>query len=736
MLCTYPILLFLHILLAGFLCPDDYLNTGVASIDLSVTDIPYQSGVDVVIILDTSSSMTDCVHNINNGQYCAKCNVTVDTTNSRLAVLEDTLQSMFTTLQEPINGYIPDIDVAVATFNGYTPINTDYMIAYDTLNIEQNQQVMEDKPDGSQVLLPFTNIADLEANCLNQTPQQAELTKYYGTNYDRGLELAYDLLSAKQKQNALDGVRRKAVVVFMSDGGPWQYNYFCGMPNQEVWNEYLTGRMQANDVAVTSQGEAVVNVFTDYYNGNGSSNKHWTAEAIKADPNTMVKVIDPDAMTRNHVTYVRGLGATMYTIGFGMGPDNKITVDTINTVLTNIATDADHYHDVDNNQALHDAFQQIANLIRSGSAKDAVFHDQMGPEFDLVTSNIVGDGVNLSTRPGAQAPSITVKRFELYKRSEIGRVVDGVEVTSLLVGERKFTVNAQGERIQNAPTVLEKVTFNDDGTEVYSDKKEGNILNGKVIEAVTFYYNTDKVNAHDIEVNGKVVSLAPETFYWIVGEVPQDELVMSYSVYLTNSMEGAREKGTYNTNNYADLTYVNYLGTPCDQTVPTPKLPWKQGTVGYAFYLVDKDGNPIVNQTTGELGSFERSVEITQPEYIDFFWNEHDSDNNACSVKASDVSKILPAGYSLYDQKAAYSVSLHSNGSGSYTVTKGDGVARYYLYPGHLRARYQSCRYIHCGAVCYRQYHRLVRGLCGSFRTAGYGRYRLWYSCKYPCYGQ
>lgn len=701
----------------------NYLDTGVASIDLFVTGIPAQSGVDLVIILDTSSSMTDCIHAVDNGSICSlcqgsqdlansqchtlnekgvctvcegstkkavtschsvgadgictKCNgIKITAKNSRLSALEDTLQNMFTTLQKPINGYIPDIDVAVATFNGYTPINTDYSLKYDSNRIEQNHQVTEDKPDGSQLLLPFTNVAEVEPGCLNGTPGEAELTVNSGTNYDRAIELAYDMLSAKQKQNAMDGVSRQPVVVFMSDGAPFQYNYFVGASNQDYWNKYLAGTLTKEDisVAVNSQGSAVLNAFEDYYNGNGTGNKHWMAEAIKADPNSLVKVIDPDAMTRNHVTYARGLGATLYSIGFGMAPDVDITLDTIHSVMANIATDNDHYLKADSYDALNQAFQKIADLVRSGSAKDAVYHDQMGVDFDLVTSNIVGGDKKIKLNP---APSITVKRYDLYKPSEVGRVIDNVTVTNLLVGERKFTLNGEN-RVENAPTILEKVTFNDDGSEAYSDKKSGNILNKMVIEAATFYYNTDKVASHDITVNNKVVSLAPETFYWIVGDVPQDELVMSYNVYLTDSMEGAREKGTYNTNNYAYLTYVNYLGKACDQSVPTPKLPWKQGIVGYAFYLVDKNGNPIVNQTTGELGSFERSVEITQPEYIEFFWN--DENNEGCTVKAEEVSKILPAGYTLFDKSAEYKVTLHSNGSGTYSVKKGSSVDRATTY--------------------------------------------------------
>ena len=93
----------------------------------------------------------------------------------------------------------------------------------------------------------------------------------------------------------------------------------------------------------------------------------------------------------------------------------------------------------------------------------------------VVVSKFVGGDIKLDP-----APSITVKRYDLYKPSEVGKVIDDVTVTNLLVGERKFTLDGEN-RVEKAPTILEKVTFNDNGTAAYSDKKSGNILNGKVI---------------------------------------------------------------------------------------------------------------------------------------------------------------------------------------------------------------------------------------------------------------
>ena len=650
-----------------------YLDTGVASIDLSVTGIPAQTGVDLVIILDASSSMQRCVHHIKIGTKCTDCGYTISDQNNRMAILENNLEIMLETLQQPINGYAPDVDVAVATFNGYTFINSDYEFWYDGVvsgsSHNSLQQGTEERVDASQILMEFTDIADVNPEALNATAGR-DIAYSNGTNYDRGMELAYQLLKEKQELNAMNGTTRDAFVVFMSDGVPYQYNYFQGDPDMTPWNAFLNGTLDTSDTAVQKQNKAVQAAFKKYayhINKGGDMNKHWMAEAIKGDPNAKYTVIDRHAMTLDHITEVNGLGATMYAIGFGAKGESKITQNTLDEVLLGIASDAEHYIPANDNNALTKAFATIAGEVRS--AGNAVFKDQMGQHFDLVTSNklnVINDKgepevVDLSSNP----PTITVKSYELYKRSEIGTIVNGVTVTETMVGSRKPV----------EPTVLETITFNVDGTVVSSNQKSGNILNGKVIEASTFFYNTDKVNAQNITVNGKNVSLEPETFYWNIGNIPETELVLSYSVYLNGSMEGVRPQGTYDTNKFAELTYTNYLGNDCKLSAPSPKLPWKQGTVGYAFYLVDGKGNPIINQTTGAIGSFENSVKITQPVYQDFYLN---SEGEAV-VATIIASQVMPEGYALYDTNAAYTVALESSGVGYYEVLKGKDTATTYI---------------------------------------------------------
>lgn len=664
----------------------NYLETGAASIDLSVTGIPAQSGVDILFVLDTSSSMRRCIHHIENGKTCGTCGTVTDA-NSRLSLLKQTLVQTLKDLQAPIDGYAPDIDVAVACFNGYTPINTDIFLDY-TKAVSGDSATNEDlatefarkRMDSSTVSLNFTDIGKL-----TETAMQAAADGLYvnaGTNYDRGMEIAYSMLKAKQEQSASNGETRQQILVFMSDGIPYQFNYTHGTPWMVDWNNYLMG----NTVAAVPADAGARKLFDEYRNENETL---WMAEAIKGNPNQKYKIINPDLQdSTTKIDYVNGLGATIYTVGMGIFGEERVSAEAANLVLRNIASPEkdgkNYFYSCTEPDGFKGAFSDISKTIRQ--AGDAVFKDQMGPDFDLITSNKItwnqkqSDGTEVTnTLTFTPAPTIVVKEYELYKRSEIGTTLtftitaeDGststrsVTVTETMVGSRKPV----------EPHIIETVTFNDDGTAAYStmdvdgDGKTGtadNILEGKVIHAATFWYNTDTTGAQMIDTDGDSkaeTSLEKECFYWNVGDIPQDERVLTYDVYLTGSMEGTRPAGNYNTNTFAKLNYENYLNHPCELKVPTPKLPWNQATVGFGFYLVDEYGNPIINQSTGQIGSFERSVRITQPVYEDFLLNSGSNDIVA-NIRANGT---LPEGYELYDDGAAYSVSLHSNGTGFYIV--------------------------------------------------------------------
>jgi hypothetical protein len=229
---------------------------------------------------------------------------------------------------------------------------------------------------------------------------------------------------------------------------------------------------------------------------------------------------------------------------------------------------------------LKGAFNSIGADI-AYAASEARFVDTMGSHFDLKlgshTYTVVENGMKVTK---TFIPDIVVRAYDIYTKDD----VNGTTVTEAMIGVRKGTSN-----------VLETVTFNAVGTEVYSTAVSGNILKDGVICAKNFFYNTTNA-AVMIDTNGDGTtdySLAPETFYWKMGTVNTTELALSYYVYLTGALEGKAEEGSYETNESAILYYKNWVGNDCQMPTVSPMMPWKSANVSYGFYLVNENGQPI-----------------------------------------------------------------------------------------------------------------------------------------------
>lgn len=616
----------------------DFQSSGIAKVELSATGVPVKKGADVIVMVDTSSSM----------------DTTVDG-KKRIEVLKASLNNLMTQFQKlGEDGEPQDIRVAIADFNGYVTSgddNTPYRLkSVDHLKDTTTRT-------GSNAAQVYTGSNGLNADAFVTAEQAASVINsiqtHSGTNYDYAFDATYQLGEAILAQNAQNGEERDLFVIFMSDGAPFQYNYFSSQSEAANWNNWLQGTYaSASDVPSDSEHK---------YFYNGSGNKHRMAEAIKGDPNAMYTVIRKDSTKdyggQQYMTQLPGLGATMYSIGFCLEPDKQITVASMEYVLRNISSDSTkYYYDVDTADELSNAFTAIGNEI-AYAATNARFVDTMGANYDLQMKSstyTLSDGTTTKTI----TPKIIVQAYDIYTKA------DGVAESE--IGKRKGT-----------STVLETVTFNGDGTEAYSDKKSGNILVGGVICANTFWYNTTG-SAVSIDTDGDGTNdydLAPETFYWKMGTINQTELALSYYVYLTGSMEGKRAEGSYPTNESATLHYTNWLGNEAKKDTVSPVLAWKSANVSYAFYLVDENGKIIVNKTTGQTGSFANKVAVTNPVvYSEVLLNS--TENVQAEILASGV---LPEGYALYDTEAAYNVRINSNSTGGWTITKGTETATTYV---------------------------------------------------------
>lgn len=630
----------------------DFQSSGIAKVELSATGVPVKKGADVIIMLDTSSSMGFVVDG-----------------KTRVAVLKESLTNLLNQFQAiGEDGEPQDIRVAIADFNGYSTIapHDDYVGGATTTNDTNQAGVFTGTNAGKRLKEAaeyaytrdqlFNADAFVSANDIDIEKTVNYIQTKSGTNYDEAFDNIYRLGSAIKEQNEADGEERDLFVIFMSDGAPFQYNQYQSQAAHGDWNKWLQGTYTGS----------LPGVHTYFYNGDG--NKHRMAEAIKGDVDTEYEVIVNDSTAyvndKQYLEMVSGLGATMYSIGFcleeddngGKNTQDPITVASMEHVLKNISSDpAKFYYSVDTADELTNAFTAIGNEI-AYAATNARFVDTMGADYDLqlkTSTYTLSDGSTQTI-----TPKIIVQAYDIYTKA------DGVAESE--IGKRKGT-----------STLYETVTFNENGTEAYSDKKDGNILIDGVICAKTFWYNTTG-NTVSIDTNGDGTndySLAPETFYWEMGTIKQTDMALSYYVYLTGSMEGTREAGSYPTNESATLYYTNWLGNEAKKDTVSPVLAWKSANVSYAFYLVDDNGNIIVNKSTGQTGSFANKVAVTNPVvYSEVLLNSEED------VQADILaSAVLPEGYTLYDESAAYKVRINSNSTGNWTITKGMNPATTYV---------------------------------------------------------
>ena len=389
---------------------------------------------------------------------------------------------------------------------------------------------------------------------------------------------------------------------------------------------------KANEILATadSNRETYVVFMTD---GAPSNFTNTDGKTYEYGENRFVNNVMAKAYLKGAETAKADSTVKVYSIGFGMnksGSNNGFTVAQANTILKNISSGEGYYIDAADGTALDTAFSNIAMQIRKAGT-NAVVTDKLGASFNLQTTNTIpnnnGEG---GTKPLGFDPTIEVLEYDLY--------------TKVDYNNGTCTFDQIGSRKSTTPTIVEKVTFNADGT-VSSTLKDGNIKdsNGNIV-AEKFTYN-----------------ISDETFTWTIGDITQKEITLNYYVYLEGSMEGDCSDGLYDTNEYAKLNYTNYLGNDSNKTFEKPKMPWGAAQVTYEFYLVNEKGEPVNAQ--GIVIPFEYRVKVSDPRSLKFNWN------NGTTVTGEVVAKdLVPAGYDLHIDDAAYTVHAVSSGRGSYEI--------------------------------------------------------------------
>ncbi len=572
----------------------DWFNTGLANVELSAKGVPSNKGVDIVIIVDTSNSMTETVGS---------------TGKTRIEVLRESLVKLVNTLSTPnVSGELPDVNVAIADFNDHT-VNTTSSFAFDTTNRFDDDTEMNVSDYGFTDYCPgnvytgpnagtsndqaegkghfnaaaFVPVSSLVGNDFSSIQVQSNR----GTNYDAGLGYAYLLAKAKKAQNDANHDERDIVVIFMSDGAPHQFNFFVkdywsnpGTSDSTYsswqaantnWKNFITGSGTCNILPGSN---------TLYMNEN-NGRKHWYAEAIKANPKSEYSIVDMSsdhhtAGTENvhiigddHMFNVNGLGAELYTIGFGLSEDTQIelTVDDQKKVLSRLSSGDGYSYSADSASDLTEAFESIVGKVLT-AAKYAYYEDTMGEAFELQTGD---HGTNKQT--------IQVKRYTVVRKSDVGK--------TFTIGGSSVTLTAEnidsyvGQRIDGIdPVVIETVTFNSDGSEAYSDQIGSgttNIMDNGVIVAKYFRYNLSSTTK---EITVPVMDTT------VVTDVPDKQhpyTMRSYSFSTdpfsegwtkVNSSSGTRSGWTYDSKNaaiYSRSCYGSTTYTP-NAKLYTPEI--------------------------------------------------------------------------------------------------------------------------------------------------------------------
>lgn len=439
---------------------------------------------------------------------------------------------------------------------------------------------------------------------------------YGGTNYDSGLNYAYRILEkAKEDPNA----NKNQVVVFMSDGAPTKFNglKLDNTNSGSIGEAWLIGDETHSELAPYLENPSAYPA-ASLFNTDG---ENWYAEAIKTPEGQTVEGLPNHSLYSGYET---GLGAKIYTIGYNSGAQAA-------QLLARIASAPTYYYSANSN--LQDAYNSILEQILN-AADNAVVTDKMGDHFDVqfASSFQFGSGNSATTVTLSPAPKF-----------EVGY----------------WTLDNVGNRVKY--TVIETITFTTNS-------------NG-VLTAAKSSVAGDCYDVASSTIKGRYVSynLNTETFTWNIGTINKTEITLKYFACLEGAANGEREAGTFDTNEYATLSYTNFRGTEnCSKVFPVPTLAWEQAAVSYDFYLVNEAGQPV--NLSGDVVPFSERVTIGLEQTKQLLLNSSTTLTSYSLIAENE----LPEGYELYNSEAVYTIVVSSSSTGSTASISDSTLTTYY----------------------------------------------------------
>ncbi|MBR2888850.1 MAG: glycoside hydrolase family 88 protein [Oscillospiraceae bacterium] len=653
-------------------------SQGIVGIDLSTSGLPVPGGIDVILVADISNSM-NWVPN-TTGTTDATKYTPVDATGDKWDVMQD---SVAVFIDSMLWSKDSGNTVSFVTFGGYDADRNANSGAYNYF--DSVQTVFHGETDADKAIGIINNI-DIYGEQNSNGGVNYYVTGYPGmtgakaaqggTNYDYAfLETASAIKALKADYEAENGISydksgREIHIIFLTDGAPDHYNQLYYKYRDTGAFDYYALYKNANDDSpyyFDQEGVTVPTYMDMVQNTTGGYYMPSTTNASVTQTNWVTWIQSDSLYAAEQVYQTPGVKA-ITTIGFdldngGFGNftfNSETDIAAISSVLHNLAgKDSCDVILTENERELQSFYSSMAASLKE-AAKEAYFVDQMGDKFTLQMTPIpdVMDD-----------PNVSIKSFSVYKKSDVGKTIDGVEVTESMVGMR-----------YGNPKSVETVRFTSPTAATSDQKEDANIIVEGVIYAKNFWYNTNRTPVM-IDTDGDGITdfeLEGETFRWNIGTINDQEFVLTYYAYLEGSMEGTAAAGTYMTNNYATLYYKNWLGNDAQQSVPSPSVAWESAAFYYGFYLVDSEGNPVTNRATGETGSFYDAVKVTKKVLYSEMPLNSTGITDLEKLLANDRN-VLPEGYALFDSEAAYQVTVRSNGGGNWVITSSKPVLTTYV---------------------------------------------------------
>ena len=526
----------------------DFQNTGLAQVNLSLEAIApfYTSGVDVLFITDVSNSMAWAA----GGKLIPDSGQT-----SKLEDMQAAVSAFTDAVMEPNTGNTikSNNTVTFVTFGGWDPNRNS--TSYNDY-IDPTRRLITASPNADAVKTAVNNIRmrkDDSAYYLSFDGSNPTQKNYGNTQYDYAFMEGYNAVGAikqaykNETGEEYDESGREIFVIFISDGAPTNFN---GYQYKKVTNQAATSYYSETD---PNGGTATV------YNSNNSTNQNYTQQSWYNFIQQNNHVWATKLFNLPKIAGMDTIGIDFLNGGFEVGSSQWIFTPGSNMDLGDVLSTLVQGETLDILTA--DTQAQLAKALADEAKEVSMLSsyvsttDKLGEQYNLQMANYVInplDGSHIPLSDYSVRPSITVSKSPtVHSGSTEGQV-------GTVIGD---------------PVVIEKVTFNDEGTEAYSnliDNGRTNIFTDGVIHAVNFSYN-----ATNQTVVYEGAEIPPESFHWNVSKLTEDQLNLSYYVNLDGAGDRTVEDGVYETNEFATITYKTHDGIEVSEDYEKPELEWE-----------------------------------------------------------------------------------------------------------------------------------------------------------------